>query len=282
MSDWLKKQLTDNKKSSGMWNGLAEILQKIFSQHVDPVLARISARRSIFTMAEEDIETRVNELGSFFTIRSSDASSVPMLLMQRLDEVHFKGTTRPITQTFYREFNGIPISWQPLYAPANVSRYPYGSILVSAETLEKFGDAYGEMFMTSRGVISISINDLAALIAQDVTGELTQDKVTAEALTKFKQVVVPLLPLHIVFDGMQLLIDVNIDAELNSEPILKSITDTVGILRFDAGRAYAADAHLQVKQEVASESEATFFWTPRFDDLPFDMMMDIDDVTQGI
>ncbi|EKT93651.1 putative tail tube protein, partial [Escherichia coli O111:H8 str. CFSAN001632] len=42
-------------------------------------------------MSKEDLETRTNELGQFFTIRTSNSSSVPMLLQQRLDEIHFKG-----------------------------------------------------------------------------------------------------------------------------------------------------------------------------------------------
>ena len=73
-------------------------------------------------MADEDLDTRIGEMGKFFTIRVSDASSKPMLLQQRLDEIHFKGTAQPITQTFYREFNGIPVTWQPLFAPVDVEK----------------------------------------------------------------------------------------------------------------------------------------------------------------
>lgn len=52
-----------------------------------------------------------------------------MLLAQRLDEVHFKGTILPIEQTFWREFGCIPVSWEPLYAPVNIENTPMVHIL---------------------------------------------------------------------------------------------------------------------------------------------------------
>lgn len=276
MANWLHNQLTEQKKRSGMWSSLAEIMQAVITQYVDPLLSRISDRRSIFTMVEEDRETRIKELGSFFTIRAADASSIPMLLLQRLDEVHFKGTQRPVTQTFYREFNGVPISWQPLYAPIDIEKYPYGSILVTEETLRVIGDIFGEMFMTSRGVISISINDLSEIIANDETGELTQDKVTSEALTKFKQVVVPLLPLHIVFDGMQLLIYVNIDAEFRDACSLIEITDTVGTLHLEQEKAHIRECYQEITEQGTARPDSVFYYTHRFDDIPLDMYIEMD------
>lgn len=102
---------------------------------------------------------QTNELGQFFTIRTSNSSSVPMLLQQRLDEIHFKGTERPINQTIYREFNGISVLWDPIYAPVDLERHPYGTVLIPESTLETTGGTFGEMFLTSRGMISIPIND---------------------------------------------------------------------------------------------------------------------------
>lgn len=56
---------------------------------------------------------------------------------------------------------------------------------------------------------SIALNDLDTLIEKDTTVTLTQESVTNEALGKFKRVVKPLLPLHIVFDGMLLYVEVD-------------------------------------------------------------------------
>ncbi|MCV5928178.1 phage tail protein, partial [Escherichia coli] len=76
-------------------------------------------------------------------------------------EIHFKGTERPINQTIYREFNGISVLWDPIYAPVDLERHPYGTVLIPESTLETTGGTFGEMFLTSRGMISIPINDLA-------------------------------------------------------------------------------------------------------------------------
>nr|WP_225312286.1 hypothetical protein [Salmonella sp.]QBM91545.1 hypothetical protein NNIBIDOC_00219 [Salmonella sp.] len=67
---------------------------------------------------------RIAEYGRFFFITEKIYARRPMLLAQRLDEVHFKGTILPIEQTFWREFGCIPVSWEPLYAPVNIENTP--------------------------------------------------------------------------------------------------------------------------------------------------------------
>lgn len=191
-----------------MQSGLAGIVEDLFIAVVEPLLTRITDRKSFFTMSDTDLDTRIDEMGQFFTIRASDASSKPMLLQQRLDEIHFKGTSRPITQTFYREFNGVPVTWQPLYAPVNTTKYAYGTRLIAENNLDAVGTVYGDLFLTSRGVISIPYTELVAIIASGKNPNITTvSQVTEEALTKFSQVAEPLLPLHIVFDGLQMLVD---------------------------------------------------------------------------
>lgn len=274
MSNWLTKQLTSAKQDSGMWSGLAEILQGVVSTYVDPYLTRLSNRKSIFTMAEEDLDTRVSELGSFFTIRSSDASSVPMLLLQRMDEIHFKGSLRPVTQTFYREFNGVPITWQPLYAPVNTDSYPYGTILVTEQTLDSVGDNYGDMFMTSRGAVSIDMATLMALIEADTTGTMTQESITADALEKFTQVVKPLLPLHIVWDGMILYFSVDLSEERTERLRLISISQEAGAYAAHSDYDRITSATQDVSHSLIMTSGGYFYFTPRVDDQPTDVDMD--------
>ena len=276
MSNWLSNQLTSATQSSGMWSGLAVILQSVVTTYVDPMLDRVQNRKSIFTMNSEDLDTRVEELGSFFTIRASDASSVPMLLLQRLDEIHFKGSLRPITQTFYREFNGIPITWQPLYAPVDVTTYPYGTILITEETLDSVGDNYGDMFLTSRGVVSIALNDLGTLIEKDTTGTLTQESVTNEALEKFKQVVKPLLPLHIVFDGMLLYVEVDTPRSFKGSMRLVSVGVEAGTYPVDAHQDTIKSVSQQMSHSTDVEKGGDFEFWPRFDDQPLDMDVDPD------
>ena len=59
------------------------------------------------------MDTRIAEYGRFFVITENDKARRPMLLAQRLDEVHFKGTVRPIEQTFWREFGTILLHQEP-------------------------------------------------------------------------------------------------------------------------------------------------------------------------
>ncbi|MCV4752805.1 phage tail protein, partial [Escherichia coli] len=195
---WFNNRLTSAKQKSLLYKSLADLVQSMMDTFVDPWLERITNRKSIFSMSKEDLETRTNELGQFFTIRTSNSSSVPMLLQQRFDEIHFKGTERPINQTIYREFNGISVLWDPIYAPVDFERHPYGTVLIPESTLETTGGTFGEMFLTSRGMISIPINDLARTMG--ITGTIDQSAITEEILRKFNQFVKPLLPLHIVFD----------------------------------------------------------------------------------
>lgn len=225
---WFKNRLTSAKQESVLYSSLADVVQSLVGSFVEPWLSRITNRKSIFSMDAADLATRTDELGQFFTIRTENSSSVPMLLQQRLDEIHFKGTDRPINQTIYREFDGINVTWEPLYAPVDLEKHPYGTVLITASTLASTGGIYGEMFLTSRGMISVSINELTEIMAGD--GEIDSDgidqaTITEAVLTKFNQFVRPLLPLHIVFDGLSLYISVYAE-EAPETFTLISISDT--------------------------------------------------------
>ncbi|WP_193157198.1 hypothetical protein [Citrobacter cronae] len=225
---WFSKRLTDAKQKSVLYLSLAEIIQSLTSSFVEPCLQRITNRKSIFSMGEEDLAIRTNELGQFFTIRTENSSSIPMLLQQRFDEIHFKGTDRPINQTIYREFDGLHVAWEPLYAPVDIEKYPYGTVLITQSTLESTGGIYGEMFLTSRGMISVSINELTENMGSGGgagSERADQSEITEAVLTKFNQFVRPLLPLHIVFDGLSLFISVYAD-ELPETFTLFSVSDT--------------------------------------------------------
>ncbi|EFP0881680.1 phage tail protein [Escherichia coli] len=223
---WFNNRLTSAKQKSLLYKSLADLVQSMMDIFVDPWLERITNRKSIFSMNKEDLEIRTNELGQFFTIRTSNSSSVPMLLQQRFDEIHFKGTERPINQTIYREFNGISVLWDPVYAPIDQVRFPYGTVLIPESQLESTGDAYGDVFLTSRGMISIPINNLAI---DNVTGGIDQSALTEDILKKFNQFVKPLLPLHIVFDGLMLYLSIMI---YEREDILEYSTVVVSAATF--------------------------------------------------
>lgn len=272
-SGWFKNQLTSAKKDADMWAGLADAIQSLVADVVDPYLKRISDRKSIFTMSNTDLETSINELGEFFTILASDASSEQMLLLQRKDEIHFKGTSRPITQTFYREFNGVPITWQPLYAPVDTVSYAYGTVLIPGDQLATVSNNYGDLFLTSRGVISIGLNDLLDLIATGTATGDTQEEITEAALTKFKQVVKPLLPCHIVFDGLSLYLKVSLAEVLKEAVVYRSVS--VGV-EFDTAiiddRADMTITATEPQHEADPPAYKGDIFN-RFDDVIFDTLV---------
>ncbi len=82
-------RLTSAKQKSLLYKSLADLVQSMMDTFVDPWLERITNRKSIFFHEQGGSGDQTNELGQFFTIRTSNSSSVPMLLQQRLDEIHF-------------------------------------------------------------------------------------------------------------------------------------------------------------------------------------------------
>lgn len=199
---WLKGMLTPAKQESEIWAGFVDVLEKMLQNTVDPIIERIDARKSLFSMKGEDLDTRINELGQFFAIRAKNDASKPILLSQRIDEIHFKGTDRPITSTFWREFENVPAKWSPLYAPVDQTRFPYGSFFTTFEGVEYAKKQYGELYMTSRGYISLSLNALYSTYGLGKQADLIK-RIEKEV----NEIVQPLLPLDIVFDGFLLYLD---------------------------------------------------------------------------
>ncbi|MBC9370103.1 phage tail protein [Escherichia coli] len=196
-NNWLKERLTQFKQDSKLWTAFVDTIQDVWNESVEPILTRISNRKSFFTMAREDMDTRIAEYGRFFVITETDKTRRPMLLAQRLDEVHFKGTVRPIEQTFWREFGTIPVSWEPLYAPVDTEKHPYGAFFATANEIPTAQAQYGEFFLTSRGLVVVNQNKLYRAYDSD-----DRDVAVQKLLADFDTVIAPLLPLHIVFDGV--------------------------------------------------------------------------------
>lgn len=197
--DWLKRQLTTAKQGSPLWGELAEAIQELVDQHALPLVERLKNMKSAFTMSEPDIDRKIDELGRFFAIRAVTAEIKPIVFMQRLDEIHLKDTEYPLINTLWREFGGLSVRWAPLYAPVDLKKYPYGSVLITKDDSRRTGGMYGDMFLTSRGVIRLPLNEIMRTSQSD-----DFDQVVEGLIREIKVYVEPLLPLHIVFDGHQL------------------------------------------------------------------------------
>lgn len=209
---WLKNQLTPSKQSSPMWAGFADAVQEIFDDHVRPIVTRVASLNSYFTMHEDDLQRRLDELGSFFYFGGNvDRADMPLAVMQKLDEVHFKRTDLPIQNAISREFQGLKVQWQPLYAPKVITpegshdytKKAFGNEVVNAlRTITEINDAresLDDYFLTSRGVLEVSSMQLAA-------SGYTSDEFTAMVA----RIISPLIPTDIVFDGERLLVHYDI------------------------------------------------------------------------
>lgn len=192
----LKDNLIKALRNNEAWVSLANAIQAVNEETLEPILNRLKARPRIFDMAPEDVKVLFDELGSFFSVGSAAVEDRPLLLQQRQDEVRLKNTVYPLQQTLDREFDNIKVLWKPLYAPINVEDYPYGTVLVTAESIDSFGLPADEWFLTSRGVVEISVSDVYRLYP----GTDFEDGVLKIEQDIFR-LISPLVPVRIVFDG---------------------------------------------------------------------------------
>lgn len=63
--NWLKERLTKVKQDSHLWSAFIDALQDVWNEAVEPILTRISNRKSFFTMDSEDMDARIAEYGRF-------------------------------------------------------------------------------------------------------------------------------------------------------------------------------------------------------------------------
>lgn len=267
--DWLKRQLTKAKQGAPMWSELAEAIQQLVDNHAMPLIERLRNIKSSFTMAEEDLDKKIGELGRFFAIRAVPADIKPVVFMQRLDEIHLKDTVFPLVNTLWREFNGLSVKWEPLYAPVDLQKHPYGSLLLTKEDMEQSKGRYGDMFLTSRGVIRLPINEI--MEGRDFD---EMDKVIEKLINEIKVYVEPLLPLHIVFDGHQLALKYVIK---EAEEWFYAVSESIGQDGF-IGVKEGLEALTAERQDVACDNGAIQLdgmvghddYIFRFDDIPMD------------
>ncbi|NDO81508.1 hypothetical protein CJP72_12250 [Citrobacter sp. NCU1] len=249
IKDWLKKQLIPEKQRQGLWPDFADVTQAVYEEQVAPLLSRLSDRKSFFSMHPEDMDTRISEYGRFFVIGETDKASRPILLAQRLDEVHFKGTDRPIVSTFWREFGNLPVNWEPLYAPVDQERFPYGTFFTTESGVKIAQGSYGDFFLTSRGTINVDLNKL-----YEIYGYEEQDKLIKRLIKDVDRIIAPLLPLETVFDGISLRLDFWLE---EAEETIKLAHSSVGCSRAFLFQPVQELANLQQTQVSYDAGEVT-------------------------
>lgn len=268
IKDWLKNQLTPEKRESEVYVGFVEVLQKLVDDYVEPTLERILQRRSFFTMTPLDLEIRMAELGRFFRILTRSQASKPIILQQRLDEIHYKGTYHPIQSTIRRELNNLPASWAPLYAPKDQVKYPYGTYYADESTLSVDTNTFGDFFLTSRGKIKIPLN----VLYEKYSGQ-DQGALITRLTEEFNDVILPLIPLHIVFEGFLFYLEFTVTAR---ECVLVMNSADVNLRIDDAFKARAEQmAGFQINNVFPGQNlpQQVRTLTPeihRFDQMPLD------------
>ncbi|MFH4456495.1 phage tail protein [Vibrio diabolicus] len=187
---WLSGQLTKARQKETAWVDLASAIADSIETHVDSYIEKLKARSSLYEMDKESLLEDIRELRKIFPLGEVADEDLPHVVMQRKDEIHFKKTIYPLISTLAREFKGLRVKWEQIYAPVDQERFPYGTFLVPESELELQSD----FFLTSRGAIRIPLNDIAG-----------EDGITEEAIrafeAKIRRVVHPLIPLRIVLDG---------------------------------------------------------------------------------
>ncbi|WP_419238314.1 hypothetical protein ACN08P_23090 (plasmid) [Photobacterium leiognathi subsp. mandapamensis] len=198
--NWLVDRLTPSRKEAGIWRDFAYALQDLLNTHVEEYLTRLRRKLSLFDADKRDLDQMLKELGTVFALGNVNDDNLPLVVMQRQDEIHQKKTIYPLVNTLVREFNGIKVSWEPLYAPIDQDTYPYGTKFVIKSEIKDEAIPESDWFMTSRGVIRVPMLEVNRAFGEEAA-------TTDEAIDKFealiRDVIYPLIPLRIVCDGQQ-------------------------------------------------------------------------------
>lgn len=272
---WFRRRLTPEKQKSPMWAGLADAIETLVVSVVETLLQRNDNRKSFYTMAEQDLDLRISELGQFFNIRTSTKSSKPLLLAQRLDEIHLKNTDQPIINTFWREFGNMTVQWMPIWAPVDQTKYPYGSLFLTQDSVDlscdpSFDPIYGELFLTSRGTISVPLDEIYRAYCGE--GGVDLSMAVAELLKDFELYIHPLIPQHIVFDGVAITLNITLveDAEAIWLDYIESDLRDPVTLR-ERGECISLSTATEIGDIPVSPCDRTHEDAAiRFDDIPAD------------
>lgn len=197
--NWLVDRLTKARAGEPIWKDFAQALQDLINNHAEEYITRLRRKVSLFDADKRDLDQILRELGDFFALGNVEDENLPIVIMQRQDQIHQKKTIYPLVNTLVREFNGIKVTWEALYAPVDQERYPYGTKFVIEREIAEEAIPRDEWFMTSRGVIRVPMLE----VRRAFDGGSDADAAVSEFEELLKSVIYPLIPLRIVCDGQQ-------------------------------------------------------------------------------
>lgn len=273
LKTWLQGQLTSTKASEQSWLDLAAALAQGIHDHVEGLIDRLKARNSLYDMDTEDLLKDTEELRTIFPIPETVSDSdLPHVIMRRQDEIHFKKTVYPLVATIAREFSGMDVSWEPLFAPIDQEEYPYGSLFITRHEMDNYisqGLSPDDFFMTSRGVIRVPINDVAG----GSSGVSEEDVVAFES--RVRRVIYPLIPLRIACDGQSYFISISmVDLVEVIQPMKSHVFNENLKTNDEEEVVQLPDTAVDSIITTTDETQATtFYGTPRLDSIPCDAIM---------
>lgn len=200
---WLRNMLTPSKQKSPMWVDLIDAITDALNTFPEKYLDRLKTRISLFEQSGEELSIELKELGDNFAYGDVNEKNLPLIIMQREDEFHFKSTEYTLASTLVREFSGINIQWKRLFAPKDLETVPYCEKLIIDKQFDIGFQDKDDFFLTSRGLIYIPLQQLRGV------GTTEQDIVAFEF--HLRRVAHPLVPLHIVLEGYLYYFNVNLD-----------------------------------------------------------------------
>ncbi|CAH0543062.1 hypothetical protein [Vibrio marisflavi] len=265
LKSWLTGQLTKTKQNEQSWTDLASSIAELASNHIESFITRLRSRNSLYDMNKEDLEQDSIELRKVFPLGDVSDEDLPHVIMQRRDEIHFKRNVYPLVSTLAREFSGMEVSWEKLYAPIDQEKYPYGTLFALESELSDFYDLTPEdFFLTSRGVIRIPINKI-----QSGPDGIGNDEIDAFE-EKVKRVIYPLIPLRIACDGQTYYIKYELSELVEWVTYSDAVTDH---LKTEEKPISIEPAPMKVTQKMETTDEKkvdAVYGTPRMDAVPMD------------
>ena len=214
----LTDKLTKALRESEGWKDLVITLDAVNQKVIEPFLIRAKTLTSLFYMSEEDLNIRLDEMGSLMSFGQFDDVNKPLIIQQRTDEIHHKHTLYPLSKTLLREFGTRRVRWRRLYAPADFDTWPYGTIFVTKNNQQLY-PSITSWIRVSRGVIETPISDFYKEAGGDIN---KAEKLIAQFKKSLDEVVEPLIPTHIVFDGQIFTIYISIRERTDVALFLRS------------------------------------------------------------
>lgn len=262
LNHWIKTQLTSSRKSEAAWLDLVGSIATAIEAHIEEYLDKLKVRQSLYEMDKESLLEEFKELREIFPLGNVSDENLPHVVMQRQDEIHFKKMLYPLLATMRREFMGMAIKWERIYAPVNQVDYPYGELLIHESELEYSGFTKDELFLTSRGAI---------LIPMSAIYELGLDIEQLEET--IRKVVYPLIPLRIVLDGQLYVIDFKVTDLIETVSISSEITEAVSIQDDLTLTAEIKNQTVLHSTGLAEESPVdAVYGAPRMGAMPIDVL----------